>query len=275
MKEKYKIGEISKLFGIPIQTLHYFEKCGFISPEKDMQNNYRYYTAWDVNALLDSKYLHSFCFSNAEIRQILNHDDLKTITDRLDAQEKNFLDIIYHHQAILNELHEKKRMLLSLPMLTGKFKEITRTHLFFNPYRVNNSYPSAENRTQPIQVKEWLPFQPFIKATFMIPFENIQACTLEKADCLWGFSISPERAKELQMPTGIPVEYIPAQRCIYTIFAATGTHTFIHALQKEVFSPLTANGYTIADAPIGKLLVRSHEGGQYTRYFEIWVPIKP
>lgn len=108
MEEKYKIGTISKLLGIPIQTLHYFETCGFVTPSKDSKSNYRYYDAWDVNFLLDSRYLRSFEFSNQEIGEMINRDDFQELNRRFADRERSLLELIQHYQDILDEVHHEK-----------------------------------------------------------------------------------------------------------------------------------------------------------------------
>ena len=50
---KYKAKEVSRITGIPVDTLRYFEKTGVISPKIDKNNNYRYYSAWDINFLFE------------------------------------------------------------------------------------------------------------------------------------------------------------------------------------------------------------------------------
>ncbi|MFQ9922379.1 MAG: MerR family transcriptional regulator [Beduini sp.] len=45
-KEYYTIGEVSKICGIPIRTLHYYDAVDLLKPEKkDEETNYRYYTS--------------------------------------------------------------------------------------------------------------------------------------------------------------------------------------------------------------------------------------
>ena len=60
MSEKYKIGDVSRLFDIPAQTLRYYEEQGILHPEKSENSGYRYYDAIVVsmgyhpnNALID------------------------------------------------------------------------------------------------------------------------------------------------------------------------------------------------------------------------------
>ena len=48
---KYRTKEVSRITGIPVDTLRYYEKIGVISPKIDEKNHYRYYNAWDINFL--------------------------------------------------------------------------------------------------------------------------------------------------------------------------------------------------------------------------------
>lgn len=42
-KEYYTAGELAKLFGIPKQTMFYYDKMGLLTPEFVAKNGYRYY----------------------------------------------------------------------------------------------------------------------------------------------------------------------------------------------------------------------------------------
>lgn len=42
-KEYYTAGELAKLFGIPKQTMFYYDKMGLFTPEFVAENGYRYY----------------------------------------------------------------------------------------------------------------------------------------------------------------------------------------------------------------------------------------
>lgn len=273
MSQKYKIGTISKILGIPIQTLHYYEKCGFVSPLKDEESNYRYYDTWDVNYLFDSKHLRSFNFSNAEIRQMINKDSVHEIQQKYAKQEKKLLDLIYHYQNVLDTLHAEKLRLSAFHENIGEFTELKGPQWYFTPYRLNNSYRTPEEQSEIPQIDNWLSNMPFVAATFKITLESINKEEAQALDYWWGFSISTKKAKELGMNTEC-AEYIPSKACVYTVFSAHNKNTFVPSLYEQVFQPLWAAGYEISDAPVGRLIVRSHEEETYTRYFEIWVPIE-
>lgn len=258
--KKYKIGAISKMLGIPIQTLHYYEKCGFVSPQKDNDSNYRYYDAWDVNFLLDYKFLKSFEFSNAEIGQIINKDDIESIHNKFENQEEKLIEKIHHYQDVLAELNTEKRKLEVYRSQLNQFTEVKNPPLFYKQHRYKDEYMVP-------QIGDWLSLLPFVSATFKVSLDSIS-----EPDYWWGYSLSTRKAKDLNVPTS-DAEFIPSKRCIYTVFSAMGQHTFASALQQQVLEPIRLRGHQISDDPIGRLIIRAYEKNVYVRYFEIWIPV--
>lgn len=45
------VGDLSKLYGLSNQTLHYYEDRGILVPKRDVINGYRYYEAFDLQKL--------------------------------------------------------------------------------------------------------------------------------------------------------------------------------------------------------------------------------
>lgn len=91
MKDRYKIGEISKLYGIGSDSLRYYEKIGALHPHRDA-NNYRLYSLKDIYKLSIIRDLLGLDFSMAQIKEYL--DD-----QTLDSTEK----LLHREQAILSE----------------------------------------------------------------------------------------------------------------------------------------------------------------------------
>ena len=64
-----KIGELSNISGISIQTIRYYESEGLISPiEVDRWTNYRYYDERSIERLSEITYLKDLGFSLKEIK---------------------------------------------------------------------------------------------------------------------------------------------------------------------------------------------------------------
>lgn len=119
MKEYYKIGEISNLYGIGTDSLRYYEEIGILKPRRD-DNGYRMYSISDIRTLNILRELRSIGFSMSEIKEHLSHFDLsKTLSlfrreietidkkmaelDALRIQLTGRIEEIEHHRQALAE----------------------------------------------------------------------------------------------------------------------------------------------------------------------------
>lgn len=81
-----KIGELSNITGVSIQTIRYYETEGLISPiEVDRWTNYRYYDESSVVRLSEISYLKELGFSLKEIKNL----DEKTIEEKISEVKLN------------------------------------------------------------------------------------------------------------------------------------------------------------------------------------------
>ncbi len=114
MKEYYKIGEISDLYGIGTDSLRYYEEIGILKPKRD-DNGYRMYNISDIRTLNILRDLRSIGFSMKEIKAHLAHFNLAG-TLSLFEQELEHID---------KKMDELKRM---REQLSGRIEEI-RYHM--------------------------------------------------------------------------------------------------------------------------------------------------
>lgn len=68
-KKYYKIGEISKLFQIGMDSIRYYEEIGILKPYRDPENNYRLYTLDDLRKITTIREMLALNFTTAEIRE--------------------------------------------------------------------------------------------------------------------------------------------------------------------------------------------------------------
>lgn len=115
----FRIGEISKLFGIPQQTLRYYDKIGLFSPAHvNQETGYRYYTLSQLQQLHHIKILKSINLSISEIKD-LGGDDW----------DLNKLDILYSAQIdqIERSIKELTKLKRGIQTRQGIFKTL-RSH---------------------------------------------------------------------------------------------------------------------------------------------------
>lgn len=137
----YIISQFSKLSGLTIKALRYYDEQSILHPSyRDNENNYRYYTDSDLQTALFIKQLRTLGFSIMEIKEVIalaeNANDLKMIIqekikrieDDILAQEKTIrilkkeLENDCKHQPIMNDYEIIKKEVDSIFVATIRFK---------------------------------------------------------------------------------------------------------------------------------------------------------
>lgn len=90
MKDYYKINEISKLYGIGVDSLRYYEKLGILKPWRDV-NGYRLYDLKDMYKLTVIRDLRKLDFSMAQIKEFLDGQCVDNTLSLL-REEQELLD---------------------------------------------------------------------------------------------------------------------------------------------------------------------------------------
>lgn len=90
MKNRFSIGEMSKLHNVPIKTLRYYDEIGLFKPvEVAISSNYRYYSLEQFEQLNTINYLKLL---GLPLKEIKNHLEVRDIA--------GFLDLLKKQQAI-------------------------------------------------------------------------------------------------------------------------------------------------------------------------------
>lgn len=90
MKEYYKINEISKLYGIGIDSLRYYEKLEILKPRRDT-NGYRLYSLKEIYKLNIIRDLRKLDFSMKQIKEYLDHQCIDNTLNLL-REEQEFIE---------------------------------------------------------------------------------------------------------------------------------------------------------------------------------------
>lgn len=150
MKEEFSIGEISKIFGLNVQTLRFYDSENIFKPNRvDKTSGYRYYRLEQIYHLATICYLKNMGFSLTEIRthldslsyeysvkQLQNQiQTIKTKRAELELTEQAIqkkLDFIENRKSVFTENSFRiediaQRYYISL----GSFESIFRDNLFY------------------------------------------------------------------------------------------------------------------------------------------------
>lgn len=84
MKEYYTIGEFSKLFGINIQTLYYYDQIGLLKPTlRNEQNGRRYYAFDQIYQLASIRFMRKLDCSIDQIQEFSANTDYRQSLESL------------------------------------------------------------------------------------------------------------------------------------------------------------------------------------------------
>lgn len=269
MAKGYKIGEVSRIYGLSIDAIRYYESRGILSPQRDKESGYRYYSAWDLNYLLECMRYRSYDFSLSDIEQMIVCDGMEQLERRCRKREAEILLAITRQQHILKQLSSLHQRIARIPQELGEFILEDSPEVIWQRQRTNES---LETGLSVETVSQWVKQMPFLEHTFLIPLSK--APPEELTDYCWGFSITPENLNWLHMNIPDTTLYIPSRKSIRTVFSAGEEGSFLESAKRQAIEPIKQKGYQISGSPYGNLLVRIHEDGKMKRYFEIWVPIK-
>jgi DNA-binding transcriptional MerR regulator len=100
MKEKFLIGELSKIFNISADTLRYYDKIGLLKPEYDQYNHYRYYSLENFFTLSRILFLKSLDISMKDIKSYFSNQEkdhllrlLKSEKDEIDSKINRLINL--------------------------------------------------------------------------------------------------------------------------------------------------------------------------------------
>ena len=90
----YKIGEFSKITGLSIRTLRYYDEIGILTPTTDRWTNYRLYTDENIIEAEYIKFLKSVDFRLEEILTAKDEMNSELIDSKIEELEdkKNIID---------------------------------------------------------------------------------------------------------------------------------------------------------------------------------------
>ena len=102
MKDYYKIGEISKIYGIGRDSLMYYEDIGILKPFRD-KNGYRMYKLSDIWRLNLIKELRSLNFPMKKIKEYLDDRNIESTKEIILIDEK-IEELLSYKQNIMKRL---------------------------------------------------------------------------------------------------------------------------------------------------------------------------
>lgn len=266
---KYRISEVSKIVNIPVDTIRYYVKRGFITPQKE--GSYHYYDAWDINYLLEYKKYRRLELSMKDIMAIFVEDSLNSFSQRFIDLKHYYIRQEKYYRVLSEKVSNQVDTLMMIPESLEKFEITERPEMYYFNHRQNYEYENANELTE--ESLKWIDDY-LALVDGIVVFEKGNLLSQDpKNDYTWGFAMQTCYLNELGIPVPTDCYYLEPCRSIHTILCAGDKGTFNVELLKPVIDFVKHQHYTINGDIVGNLLARVHEEGVFRRYLEFWIPI--
>lgn len=145
MKDRYLIGEVEELLGVPRSTIRFYVKKGLVSVEKDEENGYYYYSMKNIRQL--SHLLVGRNRLHLNLKDSQHRTTVSTLAEYHEIiyrREKELLDSIAEARRSLDVLDIYEQMFYRIKRGLGKISVLPESTYYFFPQKyVFNSKTSV------------------------------------------------------------------------------------------------------------------------------------
>lgn len=124
--EHYRIGQFAQKTGLTARALRFYESKGLITAQRHWDNDYRYYTAADLEQVARIQFLKQLGFSLEQISELLplltQPAGLQPLREQLQAQ-------LLHCQQSARTLAEQQRQIQAVLQILADFQTLSTTSL--------------------------------------------------------------------------------------------------------------------------------------------------
>lgn len=268
-----RIGEVSKLLDIPVQTIRFYEKQGIISPERTGDGAYREYEPWDLFYLIECLTYRNIGLTVNETKKVLHQEPLSYLSDcvkrrLVQLKEQRAIELLMEKHLI-----EYERKIEVLHYNIGKFWITKQPEMAVMPNleRHGSQYQYIEKYNKVFA--KWIKNMPFVQSMQIISLNDL--CDEHAPDHdIWAAAVEKDLMPVLHLRMEEGIQVIPEEVCVTTICDAGERGQLSIEKYRNVIKQVEMQGYKPSGNIRSHLLARCWEDGTYHRYFEVFVPIE-
>ena len=273
--QRYRIGEVSKMVDVPVETIRFLEQKGLVSPEKNTGTGYRLYSGWDINLILDYMKFRKIGFSSRETVDLVRDSSFADLLEQLDVKRKEAAYLAHYYQAKALKLKNFQSVLGNAPELVGKYYIMNRpeNYSLFTRSHSGKSLKMTNARDTEGGFEEITRNYPFVehiyrlkKGELMLPED------LEEAE--WGWTVKKYWADRLGIQLLPRMEHIRPVTALFTVITMDEQEYFTRSAAENALQYMEDHHYTLCGDILGVYIATDREGGRNVRYMELWMPIR-
>lgn len=266
MEYKYRSGDVEKILGISVETLRFFENIGLIKPERDPNNNYRYYRHIDLNKIVAYKFYRGFEFTLDESLDILVYKN-EEVVDKLNEKAIEIKEKCEYYQNLLQRLLDLKESLEEGHKLYDfKIEDSPELLLYFN--QTNDEFETDDIYLE--TTRKYLEFLPFVYLAVHIPEKDGKLVD----DVHYGYAVNTMFTKVVESLKNTMGKVYPSKKCIHTFVKEENNGPLSLASLEPIFQFMEEKDLILDGDVVGWILNEEVLPDDIVRYFELWIPIK-
>lgn len=268
-----KIGDVSKLLNMTVETIRFYESENIIKPTRKLDSKYRLYETWDIFYLMECLKYRSFDISVRDISKILHTENLNFFLKKLDEKRRKVNDTIRYNTMLSEKIEKYQSRLETVEFNEGNFwfENIPEQNYLVYVESNGDQYDDIGNSNS--LFSEWLKFLPFVEFGEHISLTDLQNRN-EVNHNVWSLIIENKYLKLLNLPTNNFVVTLPTHLALCTIVNAGEKGELSYKLLDPALEYLKNNNFIMNGDITGRLLIRIHQGSKFCRYFEMQIPVK-
>ena len=269
MTDRFLINDVARLLRVSPESIRFYEKKNIVSPVRDNENGYRYFTQADIRRLYDCRIYQSLGFSLTEIIEIFQSASAEKLEEMLGKKEKELELAIEENTRALRRIRRVSTAKEAIDRCTGRFYIQDSPHSLF-AYHSEFSQLDRKNIGHRFWdcVSDY--YNLFVCAAVISPEIARDPQLPQKMKC--GFVVDYDTGLNLGLTAEEPVYELKPRRSVYTTFHAEPIVTAEHLAPALAW--MEAHGHKLTGDIICNTPKISFDQGVDSRLYEVWLPIE-
>lgn len=271
MKNRFSIGEMSRLHNVPIKTLRYYDQIGLFKPvEVDDHSRYRYYSTEQFEQLNTINYLKFLGLSLKEIKNHLENRDvnyfLQLLRKQKEITENKIKELELINNRFTNRITEIEEALKINDLEVAKIKKIPKRRILSLEENIY-SEPEWELALRRLEKMSSINSSIIIgKVGLTVSKNNLIRMKFDEYNSIFILLEDNVENKEL-VKTLPPGEYA----CIYY----RGNHSHARKYYEILLDYIKQHGYSISGDSIERTIIDQFISKEKEHYLtEIQIPVQ-
>lgn len=263
---KYSVSDVASILGLTASAVRYYEKEDLLSVEKDEQGH-RYYDVSDVFRLLSYTKYRSMGFSlKTVVKQFSGaENDRKLIVQRLEEAKAAAEAEALRSQLLAETIGEHLEAARRIDGLLNRY-EFDKCPPQLLLHDEENGWISKNRKAQKVAQK-WVKAMPITRLAVLLK-------TRESGSAVFGYSVHPQMAEALELPTDLHVQKIERLSCLHTIRSTDDRFSYDPGIVfTEPLAFAEKRGLAVSGPPWGHILLVETAPDTLRPYVEIWIPV--